>query len=105
MANRESVLALLALVINQTAKSQVEFDQSYVPVLVPKNFPEGPSCFAVHNRAGHFLGQLAGLRLPVRIASCAASGAHPLAWSLLLQTRASMQRSKVKLPLTFAFRF
>ena len=34
-------------------------------MLVPKNLPEGPS--EVCNRTGLVLGQLAGLRLPVRI--------------------------------------
>ena len=42
-------------------------DQSCVSMLVPKNLPEGPSCLEMRNRTGLVLGQLAGLRLPVRI--------------------------------------
>ena len=51
----------------ETGRSQVEVDQSYVSMIVPKNLPEGPNCFEVCNRAGLVQGQLAGLRLPVRI--------------------------------------
>ena len=47
---RESVLARLAFLINQTARSQVEVDQSYESMIVPRTFLRGQAASAAQPR-------------------------------------------------------
>ena len=69
MANHEEKMFLyyVLLFYQPDREKPGPMEQPCVSMLVPKNLPEGPSCFEVRNRTGLVLGQLAGLRLPVRI--------------------------------------
>ena len=64
MANHGDEVFVHCLLVSLTRPREA---RSYLLVLLPKNLPEGPSCFKVRNRAGLVLGQLAGLRLSVRV--------------------------------------
>ena len=51
MANHEDKVFLHCLLFSVTRLREA---RSYVSILLPKNLPEGPSCFEVRNRANSF---------------------------------------------------